>query len=178
MSAWLEGRERVTVFATYAALGLGVLERAHAQGLGGWDLVVVDEAHRTSGAAGKAWGAVHDNGKVPALRRVYMTATPRLWEVPEADGERDTRGEGREAARVVASMDDEAIFGPVVYRLSLSDAIDQGGEAGDQDGDAGAGQNIHRGPGQGQWCASDDHARLIQYTCGTSANQQFQRPAI
>ncbi|MCX4826855.1 Helicase associated domain protein [Streptomyces sp. NBC_01142] len=123
LSAWLEGRERVTVFATYAALGLGVLERAHAQGVGGWDLVVVDEAHRTSGAAGKAWGAVHDNGKVPALRRVYMTATPRLWEVPEADGQ---QGVGRESARVVASMDDEAIFGPVVYRLSLSDAIDRG----------------------------------------------------
>ncbi|MFF7730779.1 DEAD/DEAH box helicase family protein [Streptomyces sp. NPDC008001] len=62
--AWAQGLERVTVFATYAAVGLGILQRAHAQGLGVWDLMVVDEAHRTSGDAGRA--AVHDQGKIPA----------------------------------------------------------------------------------------------------------------
>ncbi|MGK5451479.1 DEAD/DEAH box helicase family protein, partial [Streptomyces radiopugnans] len=49
---WVSGLESVTVFATYASLGLGVLERSHRVGLGAWDLVVVDEAHRTSGALG------------------------------------------------------------------------------------------------------------------------------
>ncbi|MFI5877617.1 Helicase associated domain protein [Streptomyces sp. NPDC051445] len=116
--AWLAGRERVTVFATYAALGLGVLERAHAGGLGRWDLVVVDEAHRTSGVLGKPWAAVHDQGKVPAARRLYMTATPRLWDASSG-------GEGGSAA-LVASMDDESVFGPVVYRLPLSEAIERG----------------------------------------------------
>ncbi|MFI5756824.1 Helicase associated domain protein [Streptomyces sp. NPDC051569] len=125
--AWLEGPQLVTVFATYASLGLGVLERAHAKGLAGWDLVVVDEAHRTSGAASKPWAAVHDNAKLPALRRLYMTATPRLWEVPEEGMESGAGGHVvRESAQVVASMDDEAVFGPVVYRLSLSEAIDRG----------------------------------------------------
>lgn len=115
--AWLADRERVTVFATYAALGLGVLERAHAGGLGRWDLVVVDEAHRTSGVLGKPWAAVHAQGKVPAARRLYMTATPRLWDA--------SSGEGVSAA-LVASMDDEGVFGSVVYRLPLSEAIERG----------------------------------------------------
>lgn len=120
---WLEGAGRCTVFATYAAVGLGVLERAHAAGLGRWDLVVVDEAHRTSGALGKPWAAVHDNGRVLAVRRLYMTATPRLWEV---SAEEALGGGGREPARLVASMDDEAVFGPVVYRLTMSQAIERG----------------------------------------------------
>ncbi|MGW2025218.1 Helicase associated domain protein [Streptomyces decoyicus] len=116
---WVSGLESVTVFATYASLGLGVLERSHRVGLGAWDLVVVDEAHRTSGALGKAWAGVHDDGRVPALRRLYMTATPRLWEVPDREG--PERG-----SELVASMDDEAVFGPVVYQLSLSEAIERG----------------------------------------------------
>ncbi|WP_436986498.1 Helicase associated domain protein [Streptomyces sp. enrichment culture] len=115
---WVSGLESVTVFATYASLGVGVLERSHRSGLGAWDLVVVDEAHRTSGALGKAWAGVHDNARVPALRRLYMTATPRLWEV--------TDREGPGGGELVASMDDEAVFGPVVYRLSLSEAIERG----------------------------------------------------
>lgn len=114
--AWLAGCGRGTVFATYAALGLGVLERAHGGGLGRWDLVVVDEAHRTSGVLGKPWAAVHDQGKVPAARRLYMTATPRLWDAAVEGG----------SARLVASMDDECVFGPVVYRLPLSEAIERG----------------------------------------------------
>ncbi|MFH9727903.1 Helicase associated domain protein [Streptomyces sp. NPDC017254] len=115
---WVSGLDSVTVFATYASLGLGVLERSHRAGLGAWDLVVVDEAHRTSGALGKAWAGVHDDGRVPALRRLYMTATPRLWEVADR--------EGPQGGELVASMDDEAVFGPVVYRLSLSEAIERG----------------------------------------------------
>ncbi|ARF83086.1 hypothetical protein B6264_26520 [Kitasatospora aureofaciens] len=42
-----------------------------------WDLVVVDEAHRTAGSQGKAWAAVHADDQVPAVRRLYFTATPR-----------------------------------------------------------------------------------------------------
>ncbi|MFB0631631.1 DEAD/DEAH box helicase family protein [Streptomyces sp. AB3(2024)] len=44
-----------------------------------FDLVVVDEAHRTSGSAGKAWADVHRQEVIPARRRLYMTATPRTW---------------------------------------------------------------------------------------------------
>ncbi|WP_245791744.1 DEAD/DEAH box helicase [Actinacidiphila rubida] len=115
--AWTRDLEQVTVFATYASVGLGTLQRAHAAGLAPWSLVVVDEAHRTSGRGSKPWAAIHDNAKVPADRRLYMTATPRVWEAPEAE-------EGGGAPVLVASMEDspDGLFGEVAYRLTLSTA--------------------------------------------------------
>lgn len=112
---WVQGLETVTVFATYASVGMGILQRAHAAGLGVWSLMVVDEAHRTSGDGARPWAAVHDQAQLPAERRLYMTATARVW---EAEGERP---------RLVASMEDgSAVFGPVAYRLTLSEAIGRG----------------------------------------------------
>ncbi len=67
---WTRGLDKVTVYATYASLGLGTLEQAHAAGLAAWDLIVVDEAHRTSGRIGKPWAVVHDNQKIPCARIV------------------------------------------------------------------------------------------------------------
>ncbi|MGV9248066.1 Helicase associated domain protein [Streptomyces sp. NPDC003710] len=118
---WVRPFGKVTVFATYASLGLGTLERAHKAGLPGWDLIVVDEAHRTSGRIGKPWAVVHDNTRIPALRRLYMTATPRLWQLDE-DQEQGAPGE------LVASMEDDpdGPFGARCYTLTLSDAIDRG----------------------------------------------------
>ncbi|MEU9303779.1 Helicase associated domain protein [Streptomyces sp. NPDC048269] len=118
--------DRVTVFATYASLGMGTVERAHLAGLPGWDLIVVDEAHRTSGRIGKPWAVVHDNARIPAVRRLYLTATPRVWQ----DGE-ETPGEGagpRRRGELVASMEDDprGPFGARCYTLSLSEAIDRG----------------------------------------------------
>ncbi|WP_158002830.1 DEAD/DEAH box helicase family protein, partial [Streptomyces acidiscabies] len=115
--------DKVTVYATYASLGLGTLERAHAAGLPGWDLIVVDEAHRASGRIGKPWAVVHDNQKIPSLRRLYMTATPRLWQL--GDGDDDTVGTPGE---LVASMEDDpdGPFGSRAYTLTLSEAIDRG----------------------------------------------------
>ncbi|MEV2236371.1 Helicase associated domain protein [Streptomyces phaeochromogenes] len=113
--AWMSGLETVTVFATYAAVGLGILQRAHAAGSGVWSLMVVDEAHRTSGDGLKPWAVVHDQAQLPAERRLYMTATARVW---EAEGERP---------RLVASMEDGSpVFGPVAYKLTLSEAIGRG----------------------------------------------------
>ncbi|MFG2351856.1 DEAD/DEAH box helicase [Streptomyces phaeochromogenes] len=113
--AWMSGLETVTVFATYAAVGLGILQRAHTAGLGVWSLMVVDEAHRTSGDGLKPWAAVHDQAQLPAERRLYMTATARVW---EAEGERP---------RLVASMEDGSpVFGLVAYKLTLSEAIGRG----------------------------------------------------
>ncbi|MFB7598352.1 Helicase associated domain protein [Streptomyces sp. NPDC056160] len=115
LTAWVNGLETVTVFATYASVGLGILQHAHGAGLPVFDLMIIDEAHRTSGDAGKPWAAVHDQTQVPAVRRVYMTATARIW---EAEGD---------APRLVASMDDDSpVFGPVAYKLKLSDAIRMG----------------------------------------------------
>ncbi|MFE5549528.1 Helicase associated domain protein [Streptomyces sp. NPDC056534] len=118
---WVRPFDKVTVFATYASLGLGTLERAHKAGLPGWDLIVVDEAHRTSGRIGKPWAVVHDNTRIPSLRRLYMTATPRLWQLDE-DADQGAPGE------LVASMEDdpEGAFGARCFTLTLSEAIDRG----------------------------------------------------
>ncbi|MFF9150436.1 Helicase associated domain protein [Streptomyces sp. NPDC014861] len=107
-----------TVYATYASLP-AVVTAHQTHGLPPWDLLVVDEAHRTAGRLGKAWAAVHHDDQIPAHHRLYLTATPRIW---DADAE-----SGRiEDTDTVASMDDESLFGPVAYRLTLSDAIDLG----------------------------------------------------
>ncbi|MFE0256237.1 Helicase associated domain protein [Streptomyces sp. NPDC059010] len=119
--SWVRPFDKVTVFATYASLGLGTLERAHEAGLPGWDLIIVDEAHRCSGRIGKPWAVVHNNQKIPSLRRLYMTATPRLWQLDE-DSEQGAPGE------LVASMEDDpnGPFGSRCFTLTLSEAIDRG----------------------------------------------------
>ncbi|MGX1274905.1 Helicase associated domain protein [Streptomyces phaeoluteigriseus] len=120
--AWVRPLDKVTVFATYASLGLGTLERAHAAGLPGWSLIIVDEAHRCSGRIGKPWAVVHNNQKIPSLRRLYMTATPRLWQLDEDSEQGGAPGE------LVASMDDDpdGAFGSRCFTLTLSEAIDRG----------------------------------------------------
>ncbi|MFD5349996.1 Helicase associated domain protein, partial [Streptomyces anulatus] len=140
------------VFATYASLapqGLaddeddepdaGVLELAlrgsYGQKMAPFDLLVIDEAHRTSGDGSKAWASVHHQDRIPAARRLYMTATPRLWEAgPRAADEGDgsdpagTAQSGGEAlgGRLVASMDDVELYGPVLHETGLMEAVERG----------------------------------------------------
>lgn len=124
--SWLPGCGRSTrspSFVTYASLGLGTLERAHAAGLPGWSLIVVNEAHRTSGRIGRPWAVVHDNTRIPALRRLYMTATPRLWQLDD-----DSEAVPGAPGELVALMEDDpnGLFGARCYTLTLSEAIDRG----------------------------------------------------
>ncbi|MFE7402334.1 Helicase associated domain protein [Streptomyces sp. NPDC057557] len=133
LALW-HGRGPVTVYATYASLQ--VLAEAHEGAYGlpmdVFDLVVVDEAHRTSGSAGKAWAAIHDQDVIPAMRRLYMTATPRIWKERPPRAQWAERQEGFENARnplpreLACSMDDPTIYGPVVYELSLASAVSRG----------------------------------------------------
>lgn len=126
LALW-HGQGPVTIYATYASLGVlaEAFEGVYGQQLAPMDLAVVDEAHRTSGSMGKAWADIHDQNVVPAYRRLYLTATPRIWEErlnrEVAEGMRDPLP--REMA---ASMDDEKIFGPVLYKLSLASAVSRG----------------------------------------------------
>ncbi|MDX3310634.1 Helicase associated domain protein [Streptomyces sp. NPDC054884] len=126
LALW-HGSGPVTVYATYASLGVlaEAFEGVYGQKLDPVDLAVVDEAHRTSGSMGKAWADIHDQSVIPALRRLYLTATPRIWEErlsrEVAEGVRDPLP--REMA---ASMDDETVFGPVLYKLSLASAVSRG----------------------------------------------------
>ncbi|MCX5233424.1 DEAD/DEAH box helicase [Streptomyces sp. NBC_00233] len=126
LALW-HGSGPVVVFGTYASLGVlaEAFEGAYGQQLAPMDLTVVDEAHRTSGSMGKAWADVHDQTVIPSRRRLYLTATPRIWEErlnrEVAEGVRDPLP--REMA---ASMDDETVFGPVLYKLSLASAVSRG----------------------------------------------------
>ncbi|MFF7890225.1 Helicase associated domain protein [Streptomyces sp. NPDC020794] len=127
LALW-HGTGPVTIYATYASLGVlaEAFEGAYGQKLSPVDLACVDEAHRTSGSLGKAWAAIHDQDVIPAVRRLYLTATPRIWqERPShwevAEGVRDALPE-----EMAASMDDEEIFGPVLYKLSIASAVARG----------------------------------------------------
>ncbi|AVH61694.1 MULTISPECIES: DEAD/DEAH box helicase [Streptomyces] len=127
LALW-HGTGQVIIFATYASLGVlaEAFEGVYGQKLAAMDLVCVDEAHRTSGSMGKAWAAVHDQDVIPAARRLYLTATPRIWQ------ERPPNWEVAEGVRdplpqeMAASMDDEEVFGPVLYKLSLASAVSRG----------------------------------------------------
>lgn len=80
------------------------------------DLVICDEAHRIAGRTDKHFQLVLDDREIPASRRLFMTATPRVL---------STRRSDREDERVV-SMDDHNHFGHVAYRLSYGQGIELG----------------------------------------------------
>ncbi|MGO4648809.1 Helicase associated domain protein [Nocardia sp. 2YAB30] len=103
------GSGRITVFATYASLP--VITTAHVEyGLPRWGLVIVDEAHRTAGVK-RQWAKVHNDRYIPAQRRLYLTATPRIMTAGGDD---------------FVSMDDAAVFGPHVFHLPFATAIESG----------------------------------------------------
>ena len=109
------------VFSTYHSLGL--VERAQDGGGPPFDLVLCDEAHRTTGIerpgdSASPFVLVHDDERIRASKRLYMTATPRLY----------TEGAKTKAASHsvdVFSMDDAATYGPEFHRLPFSRAVEQ-----------------------------------------------------
>ncbi|MGW9210949.1 Helicase associated domain protein [Embleya sp. NPDC055664] len=95
LALWARRHVRYTVFATYASLGAVIHAHTGPYGipaLRAWTLVLCDEAHRVAGHVDKSWTDIHDNTLVPALRRLYMTATPRIYE-PFKGRRRRRRGE-------------------------------------------------------------------------------------
>lgn len=112
-------RGAATVIATYASLRL--LTDARGLGVVRWDLLIADEAHRTCAGFGDGWGAVHDDTLIRATTRLYMTATPRIWAARADEGLLDTEGR-----TPLATIEHEEVFGPIVYRLGLADAIERG----------------------------------------------------
>jgi predicted helicase len=110
------------VFSTYQSLQ--AVHEAQGLGLGDFDLVICDEAHRTTGVTlatdddPSAFVRIHDAAYVRAGKRVYMTATPRLYD----DASKARAGQ---ADAVLASMDDETTFGPVWHRLGFGDAVER-----------------------------------------------------
>ncbi|WP_109523547.1 DEAD/DEAH box helicase [Nocardia aurea] len=123
----MEHRKRAAgltvVFTTYQSLP--VVAAAQAQhGVEPFDLVICDEAHRTTGVT--LFGAdesnfvrVHDGDYLKAQRRLYMTATPKIF------GEK-VKEKAVEHSAQLTSMDNEDDFGPEFHRLSFGAAVDRG----------------------------------------------------
>lgn len=116
------------VFSTYQSIE--VISQAQRQLLketgdafGTFDLIICDEAHRTTGVTLKdetesAFVRVHNNDFLRAVRRIYMTATPRLY----TD---ETKKRAEENSAVLCSMDDRSMYGDEIYRIGFGEAVKQ-----------------------------------------------------
>ncbi|MDE8670894.1 DEAD/DEAH box helicase family protein [Pseudarthrobacter sp. H3Y2-7] len=107
------------VFSTYQSID--AVSQAQRAGLPDFDLIICDEAHRTTGAtlAGTEdsyFVKVHRNDVVAGAKRLYMTATPRLFND-------DTKNKALERDAILCSMDDETMYGPVFYRIGFGEAV-------------------------------------------------------
>ena len=109
------------VFCTYHSLP--IVEAAQDDGAPSFDLALCDEAHRTTGIEREEGGTspfvlIHDAERIRSRKRLYLTATPRLY----------TEGAKAKAARhdvEVFSMDDPARYGPEFHRLPFSEAVEK-----------------------------------------------------
>ena len=109
------------VFATYHSIG--VVHVAQQRGAPAFDLVICDEAHRTTGVDLKDQEAsyytrVHDEEYLAANKRLYMTATPRIYK----DSAKKRAREQDQVAEIY-SMDDADKYGDTFHRLDFSDAV-------------------------------------------------------
>ncbi|WP_237232664.1 DEAD/DEAH box helicase [Rothia nasisuis] len=109
------------VFSTYQSVD--AVTAAQNAGVPDFDLIICDEAHRTTGVtlAGEDQShfvKIHDNDLVRGDKRLYMTATPRLFND-------NVKNKAKEADAVLTSMDDEAMFGPVFHRIGFGEAVEQ-----------------------------------------------------
>lgn len=115
------------VFSTYQSIE--VIARAQKElnkiynGFGEFDLIICDEAHRTTGVTlseedSSAFIKVHDNNFIKGKKRLYMTATPRLY----SD---DTKSKAAQADAVLCSMDDPNLYGEEIYRIGFGEAVER-----------------------------------------------------
>ena len=111
------------VFSTYHSID--VISRAqHEHGLSDFDLVICDEAHRTTGATfgdddESNFVRIHDGDDIRAAKRLYMTATPRIY----GDSAK-VKAESGEVT--LCSMDDQALYGKELFVINFSEAVQRG----------------------------------------------------
>ncbi|WP_067728861.1 DEAD/DEAH box helicase [Oceanobacillus damuensis] len=114
--------EFIAVFSTYQSID--VIIDAQRDGFYDFDLIICDEAHRTTGTTelnqeASAFTKVHSNSNVQATKRLYQTATPRVY------GE-DAKKKAEENSIIIADMNDPDTYGEEFYRLGFGDAIRKG----------------------------------------------------
>ncbi|MGL2518786.1 type ISP restriction/modification enzyme [Helicobacter pylori] len=114
--------KRFIIFSTYQS-ALRIKEAQEA-GLNGIDLIICDEAHRTVGAMystnerddKNAFTLCHSDGNIKAKKRLYMTATPKVYS-------ESSKAKAKEKDNVIYSMDDAEVFGEEIYTLNFERAI-------------------------------------------------------
>jgi predicted helicase len=107
------------ILSTYQSID--IVQQAQKEGIGKFDLIIADEAHRTtgvtlSGEENSAFTRVHDDTYLKSAKRLYMTATPRVY------GE-GAKAKADAADAWLASMDDYETFGEEFYRLGFAEAV-------------------------------------------------------
>ncbi|MFV0431282.1 MAG: DEAD/DEAH box helicase family protein, partial [Alphaproteobacteria bacterium] len=117
----IEDGHMQVVFCTYQSIQV-VCDAQKKHGLPAFDLIICDEAHRTTGQIQEDgqqsnFTKIHDDNNVEGKKRLYMTATPRIYDAPSKKKADDGRIE-------LCSMDDEALYGKVFYSLKFSDAVE------------------------------------------------------
>lgn len=122
----IENKEKhsqiLAVMSTYQSID--VIIEAQKNGFYEFDLVICDEAHRTTGKTelggeATAFTKVHSDENIKAHKRLYQTATPRVY------GE-SAKQKAEEMSVMIADMDDELIYGKELYRLGFGEAISKG----------------------------------------------------
>ena len=120
--AHLAQGEMTVVFSTYQSIQV-ISDAQKLYGLPEFDLILCDEAHRTTGATlvgddESNFVKVHNQDFIQSKKRVYMTATPRIY----GDG---VKSKASEASVELCSMDDAALYGEVLFQRGFSWAVDQ-----------------------------------------------------
>ncbi|HEY4370987.1 MAG TPA: type ISP restriction/modification enzyme [Burkholderiales bacterium] len=118
-----DARHMGVVFSTYHSIDvIHLAQKEH--GLANFDLIICDEAHRTTGATfddqdESNFVRVHDAEYISGTKRLYMTATPRIYgDTAKASAERDNVA--------LCSMDDERLYGKELHVLTFSEAVRRG----------------------------------------------------
>jgi len=112
------------VFSTYQSIDViaRVQKELIKKGIGEFDLIICDEAHRTTGVTlsdedESAFVKVHDNKFIKGKKRLYMTATPRLYSA-------DSKSKAAKADAILCSMDDKELYGEEIYRIGFGKAVE------------------------------------------------------
>ncbi|MEU6965749.1 DEAD/DEAH box helicase [Streptomyces chrestomyceticus] len=134
MAAIGPGKDQIpalTVICTYDSLNKVEQTRHTAFSIPPFDLAIMDEAHRIAGRPDKKWALVNDAQRIRADRRLYMTATPRIFAAPELAESADTTRPRRRLAAAgpdafANSMDNEAVYGKKIFDYPLAQAVADG----------------------------------------------------
>lgn len=120
MSKRHDAEHMTVVFSTYHSIDvIGTAQKEFD--LPDFDLIICDEAHRTTGATfgdddESSFVKVHKNENIRAAKRLYMTATPRIYgEVAKATADKENLA--------LCSMDDESLFGKELFVINFSEAV-------------------------------------------------------